>query len=255
VPAPRLRALALLSLALGLSACDAEPGAEPITETAPVVSALSFTPQTLTSADVAEGLVQASVTLQVRVEDTDGDLARLSYLVRSPLPGAEAVASGSFPVSADGLITADFPLTIPAAEVGAYQVRVYAEDAAGRLSNSAIGTLRVDIPGSPPRIASFRASPDPFVPGPGAQLQLTASVEDPDGVANIARVEAFLLGGGTFDLADDGRSLGDGVANDGTYTTTFEVESLAPGAYPFYAFATDYAGNRSDTVSVAVVVQ
>lgn len=253
---PLLAATCAASFALAFAACDSAPGPDALVARAPEVSDLTFTPQAFGAADVTDdGVARTTVTLSVRAEDADGDLLAVRYLVRSPRLGREASASGTLTRTGDGTYGGTFELAVPAGEVGAYVLRVYAEDAAGRLSNAALGTIRLDIPGGPPVLTALDISPNPFVPGPGREIRLVATVDDPEGLGNIARVEAILTGDGAFDLADDGRSLGDETAGDGRYTSAFEVEELPEGTYTFTAFATDFAGNRSDSLAVDLVVE
>jgi hypothetical protein len=82
----------------------------------------------------------------------------------------------------------------------------------------------------------------------GGNLTILALVLDPQGPADISRVELYVMGTPTgVTLADDG-AQGDWAANDGLYTLAAPVDpGLDPARYLVETVATDINGNRSMT--------
>ena len=91
---------------------------------------------------------------------------------------------------------------------------------------------------------------------------IQVKVSDPDGLADISRVEFDLYqpGGsyiGKFVLLDDGNTASDGdiTAGDGIYSSkrSFRTEAT-PGVWKFVFHATDLAGNPSNTITFDMTI-
>ena len=148
--------------------------------------------------------------------------------------------------------TADTTLTLPRTAYGTYTLRVFALDAEGQLGEGQT-RLTLRTRNRTPVLGTVAASPNPY-PGTGA-LVLTADATDPDGAADLDRVDATFAGT-SFRLFDDGATSGDAVAGDGRYTATILfADRPAAGTYPVAFVATDRQGARSATAQTSLVVQ
>lgn len=240
--------------ALFMAACDATPGVDASDGAPPRLSDVSFDPDTVI---LPGGDEPTTVTLNVSVaaSDADGDLAEVAYVVRAPQGGLEPVASGPLARGAGGRYAASVEVAVEPGAVGTYTLLVYAVDEGGRLSDQ----LRALIPfvqpeGSPPVITAVEA--DPAVVRPPTTLRLIATVEDPDGLGNILRVEGRTPAGDPFQLFDDGQSLGDETAGDGRYTARFDVPAgVTPGVQTFTLQAFDRSGLASEIVELDVTIE
>lgn len=183
----------------------------------------------------------------------DDDVDRVSFVVQSPVSGQDPVGEGTLTTSGGSRYDGSASITVPAGDIGVYTVLVYAVDEEGLLSNQVRGMLRVHGVGEPPVIEAVDA--DPEVVKPPTTLTLVATVSDPDGLGNVARVEGATPNGNIFQMFDDGRSLGDEVADDGRYTARFDVAEATPGTQTFTFVAIDKSGLESEVFSKDIVVE
>lgn len=248
---PRL--LLAVACTLALAACDSGPGSATPEGVPPVVSDLTFSPQEIGSAPGGEGAFTVPLTLDVAARDEDGDLDGVFFAIQSPASGQEPVATGSLESAGGGRFAVTADVSIPEGEIGVYTIVVYAVDAEGSMSNTVLGNLKYVGTGEPPVIEDVEAEPE--IVRPPTQLRLIAIVSDPDGLANIARVIGTTPSGFEFDMADDGRNLGDEEANDGRYTATFDVPSATPGTQTFTFVAIDKSGLRSEVFTKEIEVE
>lgn len=252
-------------------ACDSAPGPSDSNPRPPVVSDFSYAPQAvlvdqLPPSQIVDGKAQVSLSLRVSVRDEDGDLAGVQFLVQAPGNTDEPVASGDLQAEGGGVYAITTPLALPIAEVGNYTVVVYATDAAGQLGNEMLGTLSLVAQGGPPVIEQVEM-PDrvqrPAPDQPPVLIPIIATVSDPDGLANIARVAFIPRGGTAIQLCDDGPETacgsvtdsGDAVAGDGRFTIIVQLENTnAPGVRTFDFQATDRTGLTSNVVTRTIAV-
>lgn len=253
------------------SACDTAPGPSDPDPRPPIVSDFSYAPQAvlvdqLPPSQVVNGLAQVGLSLQVSVRDEDGDLAGVQFIVQSPGLDGEPVAVGDLQAQGGSVYTATVPLSLPIAVVGNYTVMVYATDEAGQLGNEVLGTISLIASGGPPVIEQVEMPDRVQRPAPGQPpvlIPIIATVSDPDGLANIARVVFTPRGGAAIQLCDDGPEVacggvsnsGDAVAGDGRFTITVQLENTnAPGVRTFDFQATDRTGLASNVVTRTITV-
>lgn len=264
--------LFIIFLILVVQGCDTAPGTGVDDNSAPVLSNLSFSPSSVLLDNLPPGSVQdgvASFTLrvQVDVEDEDGDLDRVFILIQPPISSQDPIASEEIAVSENGRISVDISLQIALAETGTYAVQAFASDRAGTLGNKVLGSLIIDAASEPPVIDAIDIPDRVTRPAPGEpaiQIPIVAHVSDPDGLANILRVEVSVNGSSPLFLCDDGgagscndgSSSGDAVAGDGQFTLTIQLDSSNEAGDNVFVFkAIDRAGLESDTVTRTIVVE
>ncbi len=252
--------------------CDTLPGAPSLEGRPPVVSNLSFSPDSVDVAALPPDQVQGEVALvplsiAVTARDPDGFVEQVAFVVRAPLQATEPVATGTLRAVDEDRYAGEITLQLQRAHVGPYTVLVYAVDNEQRLSNQVRGILWFWAAGGPPVIEEVLV-PDtlrrPPHGAPPVTFRVVARVSDPDGLANILRVELRVAGGAPILLCDDGGksscggvpSSGDEVAGDGRFTITLALSSdNAPGVYPFVFQAIDRTGLTSEEVRRDVVVE
>lgn len=251
------RALFLLPLPLVALGCDDAPGRASAPSRLPVVSAVSVTPsdvvvEDLPASDVTASTVRVRIAVAATARDPEGALDYVAYAVFPLGGGASAIVSQRLrPIGGDRF-GADTTLTLPRTGRGTYTLRVFALDTDGQLGE---GQSRITLGtrNRAPVVESATASPNPY-PGTGALL-LTALASDPDGLADVERVDAT-FSGQSFRLFDDGRTSGDVTAGDGRFTgTILFADRPTAGSYPVSMVATDRAGERSAAVTTVLVVQ
>ncbi len=263
--------LPIVFLILVTQGCDTAPGTSVGDNSAPVLSNLSFSPSSvlldnLPPGSVQDGVAHFALRIQVDVEDEDADLDRVFILIQSPLSSNGPVASEEISVRESGRISVDIPLEIPLAETGTYTVQAFASDRSGALGNKVLGSLIIDAESDPPVIDAIEIPDRVTRPAPGEpaiQVSIVAHVSDPDGLANILRVEVSVNGGGPLSLCDDGgagscndgSSSGDAVAGDGQFTLTIQLDSSNEAGDNIFVFkAVDRSGLESETVTRTIVV-
>lgn len=257
-------------LLLALTSCDSVPGVTDPTASSPVVSGIQVTPDVLALDQLGgEGeTVTAQITVSADVTDADKDLTAAFVLIRSSSPGQAPLAQEEVPLGNDGRFTLRLDLTVPRASGGQFVVTVFAADAAGNISNTAYGSIRVSGESAPPEIIAVDM-PDqvtrPAVGQPPISIPILATVSDPDGLENVAFVEVIVNGAATLRLCDDGGSgtcnngfgsSGDVAAGDGVFTLTIQLDSSnAAGTNSFEFTAVDRTGLRSGAVFRMITVQ
>lgn len=258
-------------LAAAMAACDTAPGPEDQGR-GPVVSDLQVDPPAIVVASLPEGSVSGGrvtvpMTISVRASDPDGDLASVAWLLRGPDAGSEPVAGGELALQAGGRFGATVNVSLPLAVTGRYTLVVFASDRSGRLGNEAREAVDLLAEGRPPSITTVEMPERVVRPASGAPpvvVNIVVSVLDPDGAANVMRVQARVNDRTTLLLCDDGSSggcngsaaSGDAVAADGRFTLTLQVESgNAPGANAFAFTATDRSGQTSEAVTRVIVIE
>ncbi len=258
-----------------LAGCDSAPGPPSPDERPPVLFDFDFSPRSvvfeqLPPDQIAGDLVRVPVELSVSARDADGDLETVRFLVQPPFSTSETVAAGEMTPAGNGRFTATATVEIPKSDVGVYSVVVFAVDGAGQMSNQARGEFAFEATGEPPVIEDVALPERVTRPAPGEDpvlIPIVATVSDPDGLANIARVEMQVLpiGSVILQLCDDGGegacnpgfgSSGDETAGDGRFTITLQLDSSnAPGETTFEFRAIDRAGLTSETVTRTITVE
>lgn len=262
--APRLLAcsVALLVAALGLPGCDEAPGPPALTPAPPVVSDLRLTPSEFTY-DGTDAVVRIPFQLSVAVDEGDGGVS-VRYVVRRQFESGAVVEGELAP--ADGRYAGEAAFEVARGAVGPFIVTVVATGAGG-LGNEATALLRYSAPDlGPPVVASTAVDPNPVtVPG---SFTVSAQINDPDGIENVARV-VLSSGGAEFALCDDGdlgacgfggtdlpSPSGDAAEGDGRFSREFDVpEGSGVGDIGFTVQAFDRAGNASEPVPLTVTLQ
>lgn len=247
-----------LIVASWLIGCDSAPGVLNTEGAPPRVSKLSFTPDRVVFEElppeqvIGDSVAIVKLNLQVEVDDPDGDIDSVLFIVNSPFDPFEPLARGVLNRSGGNVYQGQKSLAISRGNEGRYTVLVYAVDAEGSLSNQARGLLDYSLgAGSPPVIESV-IGPNSITPP--TTLTLIAVVSDPDGLGNIARVVVRTPNGSELDMFDDGETLGDEVAGDGRYTARFDVPAAAPGTFTFRFQAFDRSGLASEIVTKDITV-
>lgn len=251
---------AIVFAALLFSGCDSAPGLPDTPGRAPVVSGLAVTPDALVRNAFENGQIDGDtaripVTISASALDPDGEIAEVQAVVLAPTSSLRPLVV--VPMALSGAhYRASFTLPLPLGEVGVYAVVVVARDEAGQ-TGQVLGSLTYSQVNNPPVVESVAATPNPLTAGD--LLTLTAHVSDPEGLANVLRVEVEAPSGDTFRLFDDGESFGDETANDGIFTAAFALlvgeETPLPADLTFVFRATDRGGLESAPVSLVVTVQ
>ena len=250
------RSASFAALVLAAAACDDAPGARDPFGSPPVVSAFSFTPEAFEDVS-GNATITVEPTISVSVAGGSGDITVRAFV--RDLDGDELVgeadASGG-----PGRYDLRPTLTLPRGAVGDYEITVTTEDASGVPGDRASGVFTFSSASlGGPSVAATQASPATVQrPASGTQVvTLTANASDPDGPANLARVELRDPASGDvlFRFADDGQG-GDATAADGQYTLRLAIRSGSPtGVYAFQAVAVDRTGRESVPADVSFTVQ
>ena len=262
MPSRHVVIFASLCAALILAACDAAPGAEEPSTSAPVISDLAYTPElvalpSLPPSDVTEDSVRFMATIGVRATDADGSIGTVVYAVRSPDAQAPVVAAGTLEKGTGERYEGSAEVTLAIGQVGNYTVSVFAVDDSGRMSNTLSGRITYVAEGRPPVVLEVIAEPETIRVDRDSILTVIAVVDDPDGLENVARVVIRTPNGQEFEMLDDGVSLGDPVGGDGEYRARFENVHLAtPNTTQLFEVqAFDKTGLSSDIVEKPVRVE
>lgn len=262
----------LLLLGLFGAACDTAPGPDPVDVQPPTVSDFRFTPdlvnfEQLPPEQQVGERARIPLSLSVRAADPDGRVAEVRYVVQYAQDPLRPVQEGVLALTGPAQYGTAATLELPRSNVGAYTVLVYAVDDEGRLSNQVRGLLRFYASGQPPVVEAVELPARIERPAPGEPdklLRIVATVRDPDGLANVLRVEMRPNGGAPILLCDDGgqgacggfSSSGDETAGDGRYTITVRLAaSNQPGTNVFDFQAFDRSGLASAVVSRSIIVE
>lgn len=259
---------------IGVMGCDTAPGPRDIDQSAPVVSDLEFSPlsvnlDNLAPGSIVDGIANFSLEIEITITDADADLELLYLFVLPPDSQSPTAAESIVPISSNGTVSITMNVSIPTAETGTYTVKVYASDLEGQLGNLATGSLQVDASSSPPVITDIDMPVVVTKPNEGEPpllIPIVARVTDPEGLANILRVELIVNGSGPpILLCDDGSAgecntdfppSGDVLAEDGLFTVTIQLDaSDAPGDNEFIFTAFDRSGLASESVTRILLVQ
>ena len=196
-----------------------------------------------------------ALRLRVEADDPDGSVARVAYAVRWRFQDAEDTApTGAFEAEGDGVYTTEVILPVSQGVRGDYTISAFAVDTDGLPSNevqTAFTLLGTNL--GPPVIGAVEG---PAAVGRPSTFALSVAPTDPDGQADLARVELVTPGLGTIPLFDDGAGA-DRDAEDGRYTSPeFAIpEDAVPGVLPFTFRAFDREGAAAEPVTFTVTVQ
>jgi len=143
------------------------------------------------------------------------------------------------------IINDQISTTLTRADVGTFSVSVYAETDEGLASNKLSKSLYIFRENSPPEIVSVEAPDtiDTAEIGDGTTLTMTATVDDPDGVDDVVRVQ-------TTNTQPNGRRVGPfdlDKVEPGTFRISFEITPDAiKGTHLFEFVAFDRMGDSSE---------
>ena len=245
--------VAALALAgpLVLPACDQAPGFAPGAGRAPVVTDLVVTPGAVRLEDLlgsgpVPARVNVPITVAATVTDPEGALGAVTLVVEDVTGGVEPLLTAALTAQGGDRFGGTATLALDPARTGTYRVLVVARDDEGRAGEGQT-RLTFTSDGRPPVLASATSEVRT-----GGLVVLTAVVTDPDGLANVSRVEATAPDGTVFRLYDDGQSFGDPRAGDGRFTAAFRVQGS--GTLRFTIRATDRGGLRSNALDLEVTV-
>lgn len=267
----RVSAATVTALACGvlsIAGCDSAPGPASMDGRPPVVSELTYTPESVVRSLVpAEQVVgehiRIPLTFSVRVADEDRDVEQIGYVVRLPVADTAVVARGTLAIPSAGRYERTTELLLPRGTTGPYTLTVFAIDAAGHLSNQVRGLIEYTAEAAPPVLEAVEA-PDvvvrPSAGQPARVLEIVAVVSDPDGLSNVSSVVFWNVTNPaqTIELFDDGQFTGSGdqEAGDGRYTRRIQITSdNQPGTNTFHFQATDRAGLKSNVVEKQIRVE
>jgi hypothetical protein len=256
---------------VAISGCDSAPGAQDPFAGPPVVGDLAFTPSLIQIDDLPPSArvgddVRVSITVSATAADADGDLDRVAFVIQSPVGATDPIATGEM-VASGGRYSATQDVLFPVALTGSFVLIVYASDERGALGNELRGVIELAATSSPPVIESIEAPGTvqrPAAGEPAVIISLVAVVSDPDGLANVARVQVRFDGGAPLLLCDDGGQAGcnpgfgsgDITAGDGRFTLTIMLESSASAGSILLEFiATDRADLSSEPVTRTLIIE
>jgi len=256
---------ALLAGVLVMAGCDSAPGTEDVFQQPPVVSSLVVSPDVVAATPGVESQVEVQVTFVAT--DANNDLEQVFVTVQASESGGAPLGQEILPASS-GQQQATVTVTLPAGTAGSFPVVVTASDTRGAIGNKLVGRLDVTGSNAPPQIDAIDMPEAVQRPAPGQppiSIPLVAVVSDPDGLANVARVEVIVNGGVTLLLCDDGDrgtcnagfgSSGDDTAGDGRFTLTIALAAEnAAGPNSFEFKAVDRTGLESASVMRILEVQ
>lgn len=255
-PLPALVAALALPAALALSACDTAPGPDGPRNAAPTVANLAVTPTLAFREDLPASGTAASPAVRVplsataTVADPENRLDSVLLVVENPAlssTGRTLAPLVRVPMTASGgTYSASANLNLAATAYGGYRVLVVAKDKDGRLGE-AVALLSYGTRGQAPVVSSAVATVS------NRTVTVVATVADPDGLADIVRVEGVPAsnpnGGDTFVFFDNGQGA-DQAANDGRYTAQFLVDGTGAVTLRLLVRALDRLGLKSADVLV-----
>ncbi len=256
---------------LVFSSCDSVPGVPGGEGTPPLLSDVEFTPAFVDIASIpAEQRTDTTLivpfSVQATATDFDGDLLSVAFVVQDLVAGNTPILQGAM-TGTGTAFSGGGDIVVPVGTIANYSVLVYAVDEQGHVSNRARGQVRFvsSDAGGPPVIEDVESDPPIVRPGAtGTTFRLIAVVSDPDGLANVLRVEGTAPNGSKFDLRDDGESFGDDVAGDGRFTTRFDVPPscdlspppcVSPSTQVFRIQAFDRSGLTSEVFEKEVTIE
>ncbi len=248
-----------------MAGCDSAPGTEDVFQQPPVVSNLVVTPDVVAATPGVESQVEVLVSFSAT--DANDDLEQVFVTVQASASGGAPLGQEILPATS-GQQQATVLVTLPAGTAGSFPVVVTASDARGAIGNKLVGRLDVTGSNAPPEIVAIDM-PDavqrPAAGQPPVSIPIVATVSDPDGLANIARVEVIVNGGVTLLLCDDGDrgtcnagfgSSGDETRGDGRFTLTIALAAEnAAGPNSFEFKAVDRTGLESVSITRILEVQ
>ncbi len=241
-------------------------------DTGPPEIILVSVPDSLQVADA-----NISVVIQAQVQDPDGlkDIKKMQYLLR--LPDGTLSNSGNpskmyddgtegDETAGDGIYSRKITFTASAMP-GVYVFTFQSQDKAGGFAEEVSDSLQLTKKNETPNLGPGRIvvtdMPDSLqIPETTAAALIRATVEDPDGLQDVASVYFYSLkpdgtqanGGNPITMYDDATN-GDETANDGIYSTGIIITNASlPGRYIFTFYALDKAGNLSDAKTDSIEV-
>ncbi len=152
------------------------------------------------------------------------------------------------------------PVLLPRTDIGLYTIYAFAESAEETFSQSIQRQIQLFKNNAVPHIDTVMFSADTIrVDSPPYSdiLFVMASVSDPDGLSDIAQVEA-IFEPFTFEMFDDGNVVehGDKFYGDGVYTRGFSVDSSnTSGLRTFLFRAIDSSGDTSQVKTGSFYIQ
>lgn len=155
-------------------------------------------------------------------------------------------------IAGDSVFTALVTLQIPRSTIGLFYGEVWADDARGSRSNTALLPFTITRLNQPPELSSFQA-PDTVHTGTQMSFFVSVKVTDPDGQADIRTVTRTTPSNLVLQLNDSGLN-GDAMAGDSVYTETVSLNPPPPpGSYEFRFQARDRSNVGSAIIYHTIV--
>jgi hypothetical protein len=240
----------------------------------PFVRATVVDPDTvnLRTIEPVNGLYPVAVEVRATVDDPDGTGSALTVVAEllspaNPLPWQEIqlLDDGTGPdvTAEDGEFTGRLTFELSQSDVGAFRVRVRAQDGDGFGSNERERSFFVIRENNPPLLSNLVAPDTVRLPTTGSTiLRMTVDATDPDGPEDIRDVYFRSLDSSDplrkFFLFDDGDAAGSGdaTAGDGTYSILVQLPSTTTRKTYRFAFqAADTFGDTSATLIHDITIQ
>jgi len=153
----------------------------------------------------------------------------------------------------DSLYSGRLTFQIVRSTVGVVRVELFAEDASGYKSNSAILPLEIVRSNQPPVLSNLVA-PDTVHTSSQSTFLVTVRATDPDGQADIRSVTRTTPSNLVLPLNDAGQN-GDGVPGDGIFSETVLLSPPPPtGPYDFRFQAHDRSNVGSNVIIHRIIV-
>jgi hypothetical protein len=218
-----------------------------------------------------EDTLSLSTTITAHVDQMAGNpISAVRFSLKNP-DNNEAISQGALLDDGngadqrrnDGIYSGKAEFQIERVVIGVFQVEVTAEGSNGFQSNTVIAPLTVYRGNHPPVISAIQAPDTVHLGSQDQLLVLHVSADDPDGLADLARVilNSYLPDGSPskqnpIPMYDDGSpDHGDTIAGDGIFSLIIQLSYTTPtGTYKFVFQAFDRSNVGSSTIVHTVTV-
>ncbi len=242
---------------------------------APLVSQLTFSPDSvyLDALTPSNGEYTVTTTVRARASDSDGNLSAVTadlFMADGSLAagGIPLHDDGSSPdsVAGDGIFSRSLQFQVTRAQAGSWQIRVSAIDDRGASSNFLSGRFRLARRNAAPWIFGLNAPDSLTRPTVGSFLFFMAiSAADSDGLTDIQQVyfrnldspsqqRIFLLDDGG--VLHNGITSGDSLAGDGRFSVIVQLpDTVSARTFHFQFQAADSFGDTSASLIHSLTVR
>lgn len=240
-----------LALFAALPACDGTGGPDDVSETAPVLVALDFSPTTV------EVDVPTDIDGTIDFTDVDGNLTAVWLHIR--MPDDSTSDDASMAIDTQGATEGQIQFTLTGLEfpaVGTYGLEVWLQDAEGQLSPVVASPIEVveAVEDTRPSVDRLTFNPSLFLVNKAEAIEGEVEFTDVDGDVTTLWLRTRLPDGSAGDeIAIEADVDGE---TDGVIPFTLPDLSFAtPGAYALEAWLEDAAGQLSPVESNPIDVQ